>query len=349
VTARIRSIGTAVPPAVDQQELWDDHFADRYGGMRGARRIWESAGVSSRHAVIDPRRDDVSDWSTGARMERYTAEATPLARLAVERALVGAELSPEAVDLLTVVSCTGYATPGLDLTLARDLGMPSALQRLVVGHMGCYAALPGVASVADAVAARGLTAVLLSAELPSLHVQPSSRDVGQLVAHALFSDAAVAMVLSPSAPGLRVVDLAVRTDASHHDDMTWHITDLGFRMGLSPRVPAVLGRHARPVVEELLGRHRLGLDDVRGWAIHPGGPRILDVCADVLELGDAAMAPSRDTLRQHGNCSSATVLLVLDRLLGTRSLGDGDHVLAMAFGPGLTLYAALLRMETAAR
>jgi predicted naringenin-chalcone synthase len=55
------------------------------------------------------------------------------------------------------------------------------------------------------------------------------------------------------------------------------------------------------------------------------------------------MAPSRDTLADHGNCSSATILLVLDQLRRTRSLRDGDHVVALAFGPGLTLYAALLR------
>ena len=46
---------------------------------------------------------------------------------------------------------------------------------------------------------------------------------------------------------------------------------------------------------------------------------------------------SRRVLAEHGNCSSATVLLVLQEMDDV----DGP-VVAMAFGPGLTLYAALL-------
>jgi predicted naringenin-chalcone synthase len=77
--------------------------------------------------------------------------------------------------------------------------------------------------------------------------------------------------------------------------------------------------------------------DVAGWAVHPGGPRILDVVRERLGLEEAQLGASRRVLADHGNCSSATVLLVLDEL------GDVDGpVVAMAFGPGLTLYAALL-------
>jgi alkylresorcinol/alkylpyrone synthase len=73
--------------------------------------------------------------------------------------------------------------------------------------------------------------------------------------------------------------------------------------------------------------------------VHPGGPRILDVVRDRLELPAEALAPSRRVLAEHGNCSSPTVLLIVDAMRSTRP----RHVLAMAFGPGLTLYATLLR------
>jgi alkylresorcinol/alkylpyrone synthase len=119
--------------------------------------------------------------------------------------------------------------------------------------------------------------------------------------------------------------------------MTWDVTDLGFRMGLSPRVPDVLSRHVGSVVQELLDDAGLRTEDVAGWAVHPGGPRILDVVQEQLGLSDAQMAASRHVLAEHGNCSSATVLLVLEELADV----DGP-VVAMAFGPGLTLYAALL-------
>jgi predicted naringenin-chalcone synthase len=109
-------------------------------------------------------------------------------------------------------------------------------------------------------------------------------------------------------------------------------------MGLSPRVPAVLAKHVREAVTGLLGRHGLTLSDVDGWAVHPGGPRILDVVAGRLDLAPGAMAESRAVLREHGNCSSPTVLLVLDRIRRR----EARTVVLLAFGPGLTLYAALL-------
>jgi predicted naringenin-chalcone synthase len=256
----------------------------------------------------------------------------------VAGALDAAGLAPGEVGMFAVASCTGYATPGLDIRLASDLGMPAGLERLLVGHMGCYAAMPGLSAAADFVAARGRPAVLLCCELTSLHVQPAQAGLDQVVAHALFSDAAAAVVLEPGATrGRRLAGVVARTDPSTADHMTWDVTDLGFRMGLSPRVPDVLGRHVGDVVDELLTEAGLRVEDVAGWAVHPGGPRILDVVRDQLGLAETQMAASRRVLAEHGNCSSATVLLVLDELRDV----DGP-VVAMAFGPGLTLYATLL-------
>jgi predicted naringenin-chalcone synthase len=102
-------------------------------------------------------------------------------------------------------------------------------------------------------------------------------------------------------------------------------------------VPGVLATHVGEVVDELLSGAGLRTEDVAGWAVHPGGPRILDVVRDELGLAEAQLGPSRRVLSEHGNCSSATVLLVLQEMTDV----DGP-VVAMAFGPGLTLYAALL-------
>ncbi len=126
--------------------------------------------------------------------------------------------------------------------------------------------------------------------------------------------------------------------------MTWEVTDLGFRMGLSRRLPDLLGRNVRAVVDELLRPHGLGIGDIARWAVHPGGPRILDVAGDRLGLDADALEDSREVLRRHGNCSSPTVLLILERMLGgSPPLDAGDHIVALAFGPGPTLYALLLR------
>jgi alkylresorcinol/alkylpyrone synthase len=343
--ATVTGFGTALPgPALEQTAVWDGCFAGHLAGHRTARRIFHGAGVRRRHAAVNPLVEDVSGWSTGRRMRRYAAEALPLGKEAVGAALADAGLRPEEIGQFAVVSCTGYGTPGLDIRIAADLGMAPDLQRLVVGHMGCYAAIPGLGAVADYVVARGRPAVALCCELTSLHVQPPSDDLGQVVSHALFGDAAVAVVVEPgTGAGLEVVDVAAVTDPTTADHMTWDVTDLGFRMGLSPEVPRVLARHVRGLVTGLLGRHGMTLGDVDGWAVHPGGPKILDTVAERLNLPVGALDASRAVLAERGNCSSATVLLVLDALRATGRPRPGRAVVAMAFGPGLTLYAALLR------
>jgi alkylresorcinol/alkylpyrone synthase len=344
----IAGMGVALPPHSAQDELWsgffDRHFPPPTRSL--AARIFANSGVVTRQAAVNPLVEDVSEWSTERRLRRYLVEALPLGKEAVGRALVDAGLGADELGLFVVCSCTGYATPGLDILLARDLGMASGTQRMFVGHMGCYAALPGLRAAGDFVVARNRPALLLCAELTSLHIQPASSrmDTQQIISHALFADAAAAVVLRPGAgrvgPGYAVRDVVSLTDTRTADHMTWEVTDTGFRMGLSPRVPEVLATHVTGLVTDLLARHGLRVRDVVGWAVHPGGPRILNVVERQLALAPDDLDTSRAVLASHGNCSSPTVLLIVDRL--RRSKIGGRWVVMLAFGPGLTLYAALL-------
>jgi len=313
---------------------------------------FETAGVVRRGAAVSPLVEDVSRWSTGRRMARYVVEALPLATTALAGALAGANVDAGALGLLVVTSCTGYATPGLDVLLARDLTTAASMHRLLVGHVGCHAALPALAVARDFVETHAQPAAVVCVELPSLHLQPPTRDLGQAVVHALFGDAAAAVVVAAEAvtgPTTRsrvhfdLVDVTTRSIVEAADQMTWNVTDTGFRMSLSRRVPDVVGAHVGPVVDELLARHGVARHDVAAWAVHPGGPRVLEVVEDRLGLPGGALDASRATLAEHGNCSSATILVVLELLARDPTIPPGAAVVALAFGPGLTLCAALLR------
>ena len=346
--ATISAVASALPErSASQEELWEERFREHYDDDRAARRIWSRCGVEHRHGVLDPIGERVHEWGTEQRMQRFVQEGLPLGRAALEATLDRADLRAEDVDLLTVVSCTGYATPGLDILLARDMRMRSDVQRLHVGHMGCYAAIPALATVANASAARGGVSVMLCVELTTLHVQPAARDLEQIVAHALFGDAAAAAAVRPEGAGLELVDVAAHTDSSTAGLMSWDVTDNGFRMGLSPKVPDAVRGHVAPVIDALLARNGIERADVRSWIVHPGGPAIVDAVGEALALADDALEASRATLREVGNCSSATVLLVLERALAGGELGPGEHAVALAFGPGLTLYGCLLRAAPA--
>ena len=338
--------GSAFPQAMAQSAIWERFFKPRMGENRVAEGLFMHCGVETRHGVADPTAEDVSGWSTGRRMRRYLPEARELGRQAIAQALADASLDPAEVAQLIVVSCTGYATPGLDILLADDLAMPTGVQRLIIGHMGCYAAIPALGAAADFVVAHGRPSVVLCVELPSLHVQPAEadRDLQQVVAHALFADAATAFVVEPDAPsGLEVLSTAAVTAPGTSPLMSWDVTDHGFRMGLSPRVPSVLSMHVLDAMADLLKPHDLDAGDIDEWVVHPGGPRILDVIGQRLQLPEHSLDISREVLRLNGNCSSSTVMLVLEELRRQRTPVPGQRMVAIAFGPGLTLCSTLLQ------
>lgn len=343
VAASVAGLGSAFPTRVSQDQLWEEFFQRHHAEGRGAGLIWRRSGVRYRHGVAIPPGEDVSGWGTEARMQRFRQDALPLAREAVRAGLHDSAVEPSQVGLLALVTCTGYTAPGIDVLVAQELGIGDDVHRLLIGHMGCHAAVPALAAVADASASRGLVSVVACVELCSLHVQPPTGDLGQVTANALFADAAAAAVVVPGGRGLEFVDVASRTDPELGSLMTWDLTDKGFRMGLSPELPKAIGQHVEDVVGKLLAAHGLAPQDVAAWAVHPGGPRVLDVVADRLRLSDDDLAESTGILRDRGNCSSATLLLVLEQIARGRRLADGDHVVCLTFGPGLTLSAALLR------
>jgi len=345
--ALITGAASAFPAETSQSALWSGFFDEHFSHRRSAAVAFASAGIETRHAAVNPLEEDVSAWSTGARMARFGREALPIAAAALSCALAEAGLRPKYLGMLAVASCTGYTTPGIDVQLADRLAMAPGLERLLVGHVGCHAALPGLGAVTDFARSRGRPAALVCVELPSLHVQPPTIDLDQIVSHALFSDAAAAVVVEPPRPnrpgGLELVDLAARTELSAAGELTWSVTDLGFRMTVSRRVPGVLAAVVGPLVDELLERNGLGRDDVDAWAVHPGGPRIVNAIEDALGLSEDALAITRRVLFEHGNCSSATILVVLDAVRRALGAGAGRTILALGFGPGVTAYGALLR------
>ncbi len=123
------------------------------------------------------------------------------------------------------------------------------------------------------------------------------------------------------------------------DAMSWRVGNQGFEMSLSPRVPDLICEHLRPWLEDWLGHHGLDLARVGSWAVHPGGPRILSAVSEAIGLDRLALDISHQVLADHGNMSSPTILFILDRL---RKAKTPRPCVTLAFGPGLTVEAALL-------
>jgi alkylresorcinol/alkylpyrone synthase len=355
---RIASLATATPSWRHTRESLLAFVRERLLGKdwavhrelreqaRHLERMFQASRVEERQVCVDLGAYYERPRTTGERMETYSTAAYALGRDALEACLRATPgLDAASVTDLTVVSCTGYTAPGLDILLSRDLGVRPDARRVIVGHMGCFGALVGLRQLLATMRAYpSAVAALLSVELSSLHFAPGlERDAHALMA--LFGDGAAAALLTnnPEACGPEVVDSYCVADFSAVRQMTWEVGDAGFIMGLSPRVPVTLRRHVQAAVERLLAPHGLDIRDVTHWLVHPGGPSILEAVAARLELSDEQLAHSWKVLREHGNCSSATVLMVLEEALKSGATRPGEWGVMMAFGPGLTLETCLLR------
>ncbi len=276
--------------------------------------------------------------TTGQRMARYLGYALPLGERAAHDALSGAGVGAHQITHLVTVSCTGFAAPGLDLALLERLALPRDTQRVHVGYMGCHGAVNGLRVAAALARAEPSARVLLCCvEVCSLHFQFDKRQ-GSAVANALFGDGAAACIVhgDAGAGGPQVVTTRSLRLPDSSDAMTWIIGDHGFEMSLSPRVPELIRAGVREWVASWAPG---GIDAVRGWAIHPGGPRVIEAVGGALGLSDDQAAASRGVLRRLGNMSSPTLLFILRDLLREEPRGA---IVGLAFGPGLSAEGVLI-------
>jgi predicted naringenin-chalcone synthase len=216
--------------------------------------------------------------------------------------------------------------------------------RTHIGFMGCHGALNGLrVAKAFAESTQEACVLLCAVELCTLHHQYRWQP-DQIVANALFGDGAAAVVIQPdganrSDDAWHLVDLRSTVIPDSAQLMHWRIEDHGFQMSLSPQVPTLIDQTLRLWLKQWLDEHHLSIDDIGSWAIHPGGPRIVEACARAVASNADCMADSLAVLAEYGNMSSPTVLFILDRL---RRRGAARPCVALAFGPGIAIEAALL-------
>ncbi|MFE0100481.1 type III polyketide synthase [Streptomyces sp. NPDC059009] len=316
-------------------------------------RVHTSSGVHTRHLALPL---DAYDALTGFgdANEAYLHSASDLGTEAIDGALRSAGVTPADVDMLMFVSTTGLATPSVDARLIPRLGLRDDIVRLPVFGLGCAAGAAGLARVDDML--RGRTdalAVLLSVELPTLTLQRDDPSPANLIGSALFGDGAAALALcgprhpaAATAAGPTVVATRSLLIPSGERALGWDFTSTGFRAVLGPEIPGLVRTHLPDTVDAFLTDHHLTRGDIGAWICHPGGPKVLDAVETSLALPASALAPSRTSLAQVGNLSSASVLHILADVTAAGVEPD-TWGLVLGFGPGFSVDLALLRWDSA--
>lgn len=344
--AYVNRIETAVP-ANEVHGFFLRLAASRFSDDPRRRAIFsrmaERSGIERRYSCFAPASDPEGDAldlagvftkgafpGTGRRMEMFDKAAPELAKKAIDRLHLGEERTR--ITHLIITTCTGFSAPGIDLELVARCGLPTSVERTMIGFMGCYAAINALKLARHIVRSDPEARVLIvNIEICTLHLKETT-DLEKLLSFSLWGDGCAASLVTAEPHGLALDSFHAVVAAKARELMMWNVHDDGFDMVLSGQVPAAIQEILSTGTDGILRGAPVKAIDL--WAVHPGGRSVLDAVERALDLGPEALNISRDVLRENGNMSSATVMFVLERMLKTSRAGLQGC--AMAFGPGLT-------------
>lgn len=355
----IHAIETATPSYSYSQNEIRDRMKEIVPGSEKDRRIinylYSKSGIDNRHSVINDFRQQGSQTlffngegaypGTERRNDLYTLEAKKLFVEVAESLIKNSNFQTCQITHLITVSCTGFYAPGPDFDIIRALGLDPSIERYHLGFMGCYASIPAI-KMADQIcrANKDASVMVVSVELCTIHFQANSKP-DNILSASVFADGGAGIIMSNQKPvekGIAVHGFASTILEKGASDMAWSIGDNGFSMVLSSYIPDLLKEGIDPFLGPALDRFGITTEQIGQWCVHPGGRAILDRIEEAVHLPPDALNASRKVLSGYGNMSSATILFVLHELQQQSHREKNSRILAMAFGPGLTMETALL-------
>jgi predicted naringenin-chalcone synthase len=354
--AKITSIATATPPYKISQ---NDVFAFMQPLFKSealahkVRSIYHNSGIEYRYTSLPdfiPHTKDkllfeniTNSVLLEKRMKVYEQESLRLSELAINKLFDESEVEPKSVTHLITVSCTGFMAPGLDILLARSIKLNVSVERTSVNFMGCYAALHALKHASYICKSNPQSKVLIvCVELCTLHFQ-SADDMDTLTSNAIFGDGVAACLVSDQEDDSNGYLISNHYSELYYqgiEDMEWKLSSHGFLMTLTSRVPLHIKNSIAALAHRSLSYYNISLPEIDTWALHPGGRKILDCITQELSLQPEQVNSSYHILKEYGNMSSATILFVLKHILENKP--QSKQVMAMAFGPGLTMETMLL-------
>jgi predicted naringenin-chalcone synthase len=350
---RIASVAVATPPYCLRQskavEILNKYYAEKLSrrNLEIMQKVFAHPGIQSRFLAIENPENLISE-EPDARIARFTHWAVKLSREAILNALEKAGLTLNDVGGLVVNTCTGYICPGISTYLIEELGLPRETRVYDLVGSGCGGAIPNLQICEDILLQNGDSAVLsVSVEICSATFQMDD-DPGLIVSNAIFGDGAAAAVLWNQPKGLKMV-ASMSSYATEYRSAVRYIHKNGQLYNqLSLSLPHLASKAVAGVIKKLLEPLNLSVEDVKHWALHPGGEKIINAVRDAIGLTEKQTYASRAILSEYGNMSSPSVWFVLQRIL-EGDIAPGDWLIMVAFGAGLSAHAFLLQADSDAQ
>jgi 3-oxoacyl-[acyl-carrier-protein] synthase-3 len=327
IRARIAGTGLYVPPKVlknkDLEQFMDT--SDEW--------IRQRSGIEERH-VIEP------GMST-----------SDLAVESARKALAAANCTPESIDLIIVATLSpDHQFPGTSAILQQKLGLETTPSMDLRCQCSGFIYSLNVAKLfIESGQYKRVLVVGAEAHSPLLDWTTRGRDVA-----VLFGDGSGSVVLEASEEPAGVGAVALHSQGQFADRLwiekpgtskgVW-MTDEDREQG--KLFPFMEGRYVfkhaverlTQVVKEVLEKEGRTLDSIDHFLFHQANIRINEKVAELLQIPAHKV---HNNIQKYGNCSAASIPMLLDETIREGKIARGQTMLMAAFGAGFTWAAAIV-------
>lgn len=284
--------------------------------------------------------DTSDEWirsRTGIEERRIATEemdTSDLAIIAAKNALENASLDASEIDLILVATTTSdYAFPSVACIVQEALGIPNIpamdLSAACTGFI--YAVVTGQQFI---VSNTYKNVLVIGSEKFSKIIDWQDRNTA-----VLFGDGAGAVILSEVSEGKGILsfDLGADGTGAEHllvDNKTNFVTMNGrevFKFAVRQMSESCL---------TVINKAGLSTEDIDFLIPHQANTRIIDTARKRLSLSKDKVST---TVTKHGNTSAASIPLALVSEIESGKINDGDVIIMVGFGGGLTWGSICLR------
>jgi predicted naringenin-chalcone synthase len=342
----IASVATAVPAYSADQAFAEEFMKKNFAGRLNSRSMgligtcFSHPSIRKRHFAFDDP-SCLVDEDPDLRVKRFTERSLELSAAAITRALDQAGVTTQDVSGIVVNTCTGYICPGISTYLIERLGLSRGVRAFDLVGSGCGGAIPNLQAAEALQRTVGGAVLSVSVEICSATFEMDN-DLSLILSNALFGDGAAAAVVQDRPGRWELVASAGRYAPEHRETIRYVHRKGKLHNQLSLKLPEFVKKAAAEVVAEVLSTQGLTPGDVKHWALHTGGEKIINAVRDEVGIPEERLAATRAVLAECGNMSSPTVWFVLDEI-GKNGAAPGDWCVMAAYGAGLSAHAYLLR------
>lgn len=344
----IINIGTALPEfrytLEDVKSVGHQWLSESPDLHSRFNRFLSSSKTNERNFIVPPT-EIMQLKGIQNRAALFEEHGTGLGCTSLLRSLEGTSQNVKSINAIVFTSCSCPAIPSIDAEIIQRTGISSSVTRVPIFQHGCAGGVVGLSLGSKLSSLHGIVSVT-SVELCSLVFQPDNPTAAQLVGSAIFADGSASALISPKENGMvfKATESFLIPNTRHL--MGYDLLDNGLHLKLDRELPQKLASVAPEKVRNFLKENNLTEEDISYWLFHPGGVKILDFLETAFELKGEQTKWSREVLESTGNMSSATVLFVMKAFLDSKVAKNGDKILMLGIGPGLTLEMILFEWVT---